>query len=511
MRKNFRKFRLLAITLVLVAIILIAFVGIYGKKLNAYTNLIPKFELGMDLFGKRELIFNPSTESSEKQVYVDNEGKILGYVPESEQGTKLEEDEQGPESEDTSTPKINYARETRTIKENEDEVLTKEVFEATKKVVKARLDKMGVQEYNIRLNDVTGELVLEIINSADFRRIYNLIESKGEFQVIDSQTGLILMTPDMVKRVSPTYNASESGYQAYLQIEFNKEGSEKLKEISNQYVAVTKDSGTETTYVELKIDGSTLMKTYFGEELSNGIIQISYGEATNDVQKFQETYQNIIAVSNLLNNGVAGIKYNLTSDNFVKANITNTLKTVVFTVFFVGLACIVVYFTFVYGKNGFFAGIANAAYVAVISIVIRYTNVIVTYNSIIAFVLMIALNVIFLNIFLKRIEEYGTGEGAYVDTLKSYYVAVIPVIVLSVIFTFVTNISVASIGMVTFWSLFVQFAFNGIFTRTMFIGLDKSDDDSLERKIEENKKAKKKQSKEKKVASKKSTKKGANK
>ena len=75
MRKNFRKFRLLAITLVLVAIILIAFVGIYGKKLNAYTNLIPKFELGMDLFGKRELIFNPSTESSEKQVYVDNEGK----------------------------------------------------------------------------------------------------------------------------------------------------------------------------------------------------------------------------------------------------------------------------------------------------------------------------------------------------------------------------------------------------------------------------------------------------
>ena len=77
--------------------------------------------------------------------------------------------------------------------------------------------------------------------------------------------------------------------------------------------------------------------------------------------------------------------------------------------------------------------------------------------------------------------------------------AVIPVIILSVVFTFVTNVSVASSGMVVFWSLFLQFVYNGLIMRTMFIGMNKSNDDSLEKKIEENKKAKKKQAKTKKV------------
>ncbi len=504
MRKNFRKIRTAAIALVIVSIILIAFVGMYAKQLNAYSNLVPKYTLGMDLYGKRELIFKPSTGSSEKQVYVDSDGNILGEVPKdsSTGGTaELDSDTSLPEAVDTTEKKINYAQETRTINDNDEEVLTKENFEAAKKVVERRLEARGIQEYNIRLNDVTGELVLEIIDSANFDQLYDLVQTKGEYTAIDSQTGLIIMTPEMLKKATAVYNTSESGYQAYLQLEFTKEGAEKLKQISNEYVAVTLDDGTNKTYyVELKVDDGTMMKTYFGEEMSNGVIQVQYGEATTDINKFQTNFNNVSALATILNSGRLNVKYELSTDNFVKANVSNVLKTVAYTILFVALVCVGIYFAVIYGpRHGLLAGLANFGFAALITIVIRYTNVIVTYNSIIAYVMMIALNVIFMNMFLKHVKEQGTGEEAFMDTIKKYYRAVIPVIILSVVFTFVTNVSVASVGMVVFWSLFVQFVYNGLIMRTMYIGLDLSNDDSLERKIEENKKIKKKQAKAKKV------------
>ena len=56
-RKNFRKIRTLAIKLVIIAIGLISFVGIYAKKLNSYSNLLPDYQLEVDLFGKKRKYF----------------------------------------------------------------------------------------------------------------------------------------------------------------------------------------------------------------------------------------------------------------------------------------------------------------------------------------------------------------------------------------------------------------------------------------------------------------------
>ena len=504
MRKNFRKIRTTAIALIIVCIILIAFVGIYAKQLNAYTNLLPNYTYGMDLYGKRQLVFKPSTASSDKLVYVDSDGNILGEVPtndSNEQGTSLDSETALPEAVDTTEKKINYAQETRTIKDNDDAVLTKEGFEQSKKVIEKRLEARGIQEYNVRLDEVNGDIVLEVIDSADFDQLYDLVQTKGAFTAVDSQTGLVLMSPDMLKKASAVYNTSDSGYQAYLQIEFTKEGAEKLKEMSKEYVQVTLDDGSSKTYyVELKVDGNLMMKTYFGEELDNGTIQIKYGEATTDIDAFTKSYNNVSALATVLNSGITQVKYEMSTDNFVKANISTPLRVVAYSILYAALICVTVYFAIVYKpRNGILAGLANIGFAALVTIVIRYTNVIVTYNSIIAYAMMIALNVIFTNMFLKLVQEQGTGEEAFLDTVKVYYKAVIPVIILSVVFTFVLNVSIASVGMVVFWSLFLQFVYNGLIMRTMFIGLDKSNDDSLERKIEENKKQKKKQAKANKV------------
>ena len=84
MEKNLRKFRTIAIVLVVILIALIAFVGVYGKSLNALKNLIPDYTYGMELEGARQLKFVVDTTEEEKEVYVDEQGNILGEVKKGE-------------------------------------------------------------------------------------------------------------------------------------------------------------------------------------------------------------------------------------------------------------------------------------------------------------------------------------------------------------------------------------------------------------------------------------------
>ena len=192
MEKNLRKFRTIAIVLVVVLISLIAFVGIFGKSLNQFKNLIPSYTYGMDLEGSRELKFVVDTTEEEKNVYVDDNGNVLGVVKEDEEnkGASLStnensKDNQNVQETDTDTSKPNYATETRTIKKNEDQDLTKDNFEKTKKIIQTRFNKQGISEYNIRLDSVTGELVIDVPDNEKVNVIYQLVQTKGTVQIID--------------------------------------------------------------------------------------------------------------------------------------------------------------------------------------------------------------------------------------------------------------------------------------------------------------------------------------
>ena len=74
----------------------------------------------MDLEGSRELKFVVDTTEEEKNVYVDDNGNVLGVVKEDEEnkGASLStnensKDNQNVQETDTDTSKPNYAKETR--------------------------------------------------------------------------------------------------------------------------------------------------------------------------------------------------------------------------------------------------------------------------------------------------------------------------------------------------------------------------------------------------------------
>lgn len=474
MEKKIKIFKTIAIVFIIITISLISFVGVFRDNLNAKLNIIPDFTYGMELAGTREFKFTLDTASEEKQVYVDDNGNYMGTVIEDTSSTdtsiSLEAtvDSAGDVVAEEEADKVQYKTETRTIKANDDSVLNQECYEQTKKILQARLEKAQIPEYNIRLDNVTGNLVLEVPEDDNTDQAYQLALSQGKFELVDGQTGVILLDNDDIKKAEAIYYAQES-YQALLQIEFNKDKVETLREISKTYVKTTNESDEEETKtVQLKIDGEVLLETYFGEELKQGILQITMGQATTDYNTFLESYKSASYFANIIDNGKTPNVYTLASDNFVQSQITDDMMILAKVAFAGAVAIVSLVMIFKYKCKGFLGALASIGYIAVTLLAIRYTNVVVTPNSLVALLGVIAVNYIFVFTFLNRLKT-DSVKHAFMENMKKLNVTIIPLWVIAVIFTFMTNVAISSVGMVMFWGLFVQILYSFIITRTIYV------------------------------------------
>ena len=275
MEKNLKRFKTLAVVLIVILISAIAFGGLYIQNQGVWKNILPKFSYGMELDGIRELRFILNTSEEEKEVYVDKNGNYAGDVVSNDTTTSSPEidlvDENGQpissentENSDTPTESQEkkedktlegYKIEKRVLKANEDADINITNFEKAKKIIQERLETLDLYEYNIRLDEVTGELVVEVPDNDNVEIQESMIATKGKFEVVDHQNGLVLLDNSHIKNVSATYTNNDNNYQSYLIVQLNKEGTEKLKEISKTYVRQTDEKGIETTtYVGVELD-----------------------------------------------------------------------------------------------------------------------------------------------------------------------------------------------------------------------------------------------------------------
>jgi len=474
LEKKIKIFKTIAIVFIIFTISLISFVGVFRDSLNSMVNLIPDFVLGMELDGTRELKFTLSDTQEEKEVYVDDNGKYMGTVQKeasNENGISLDAtvDEAGDKVAEEEADKPKYKTETRTIKANEDSVLNQESYEKSKKIIQERLEQSQIPEYNIRLNNVTGDLTLEVPEDDNTELAFELASAQAKLEIVDGQTGVVLLNNDDIKKAVPVFYSDEHGYQAYLQIEFIKEKHETLKEISKTYVKITNENDEEETKtVKLLLDGSQMLETYFGQELSSGILQITMGEETSDYAAFSRNYESASYFATIINNGKTPNAYKIASDNFVKSQVTGDMI-VLAKVAFAGLIAIVSLVLIVkYKFNGLLGAIASIGYIAVTLLAIRYTNVTITLNSLIALLGVVTVNYVFIFNYLGRFKS-DSKRHAFMESLKEITITIIPLWVVAVIFTFMTSVTINSVGMIMFWGLFVHVIYSFIITRTLYV------------------------------------------
>ena len=120
----------------------------------------------MDLNGTRNIVLKVSEETTE--VIKDSDGNKV------ESATDEEISEKG------------YTKET--VQKNTDDVKTLDNYKTSKEIIEKRLKKLGVENYIIKLNEQTGEIVVELTNNSQTDNIVSNLTTVGKFEIIDTNT-----------------------------------------------------------------------------------------------------------------------------------------------------------------------------------------------------------------------------------------------------------------------------------------------------------------------------------
>ena len=453
--KTMKTVKILTITLLVILISMISFVGIYQKNKNKMENKVKDYSYSMSLNGARTIKLKVNTESTDD------------------------------------------------VPNNSEEVLTAENYKKSKEVIEKRLNKMNVEEYTTSVNEATGEITIQIPeqNSQTDTIIGNL-NTVGKFEILDSETKEVLLNNDDIKSSEVLYNTTNSGTSVYLQIEFNKNGKDKLKNVSQTYVSVnnttnnttennvaenttseTENEATNTTTegssdtattekkITMKIDDQEIMSTSFDEPITTGKIQLSVGSATTDRTTLQNYVDQAQSVATTLDTGKLPVKYDLEKNQYILPKLTTQdlikVEIAIAIIAVVGIIILIVK----HKLNGLLAGIAYVGLSAVYMLVVRYTNVTISIESIAGIIIVLILNYIFTTMFLNKIEELNKEKAENVmkkatgETYKKFYLRIIPVCIMAITFSFIKWVPFSSFGMITFWGIVIIAIYNAIITR----------------------------------------------
>ena len=442
--KNIMKnIKILTIILLIVLVSMIGFFGIYKQNKNQMSNIVKDYSYAMDLNGARTL-------------------KLV----------------------------LNS--------ENSDEEKTEENYQKAKTIIEKRLKKLGVEEYKIALNSENGEMIIQMPENTSTDSIVSNLTTVGKFEIIDSETNEVLLDNNSIQSSSVLYNTTKSGTSVYLEIAFNKEGKSKLEEVSKTYVkskntttsennTSTENTTTEDTNsseetntttstekkITMKIDDKEIMSTYFEEPITTGKIQLSVGSASTDTSTLNGYIQQAQNVATELDCGKLPVKYDLEKNQYILSNISKQDLTYIAIAIAVIAVIAIIILTIKYKSNGLLTGIAYIGFTALYLLLIRYTNVTISLESIFAIAIVLILNYIFTTILLaniKKTKEENTENvmnKSISETYKKFFNRIIPICIIVVTFCFVKWIPMSSFGMTAFWGIVMILIYNIVVTNSL--------------------------------------------
>ena len=445
-----QKLKIIVLILIIVLVSLMSFGGLFIQNNGKMVNLLPNYIKGMDLKGYR---------------YITLE------VAEDEEHNHDNEEEKVEESAQT--------------KEQQTEVDAKKDFINAKKIIEKRLKEMNVAQYTVAQDEQTGRVVINMVEDTATDTVIQYLYTTGNLTIEDPE-GNVLLDSSQIKQVKTMYANTNNGTSIYLNIEFNKEGKEILRNISNEYripenteedteekaTENVEENTEESKEVTIKIDGAKVLSTQFEKEITNGSIQLSVGGATTSQAELQTYAKEAGYVEKILNNGALPVEYEVTANRYVKSNITADtypIGIIVLTVIVLGA---MIYLIVRYKKNGLLSSIAYIGYIAVLLLVIRYTNVIITIEGIFGLIISLAINYI-INIYILNYINKATDKEEVETNFNRGFVkisiALIPVLILSVILILTSWLQIYSFAMIIFWGLAIAIIWNIILTKTLIL------------------------------------------
>lgn len=437
------------IILLIILLALISFGGIYIQKTKFVENILPEYKLGPDFTGLRNIGLKVSDAT--KDIYYDLDGNVV--------------DEEGK----------NTTKKEESV--NKEENLTKDNYKKAKEIIEKRLEKIkqvqytsaGIVEnkaidyYTIKQNEETGKIELKLPENANTDMVLRYVAIKGDFTIVDDQDN-VLMDNSYIKEANVGYSSTSSGVTVYLTIQFDKQGTEKLKEISNTFIKTTDEEGKDTTKkIKVKIDDSEMLNTYFTEEISNGMIQLSFGTATgNSLATYAQEAKNL---ETLLNAGNLPIVYEADENHYVLSDINKDMlfipAIVIMSLLVIGIIILIVK----YKVKGLLGAISIIGYIATFLIIVRLTNVVITLEGVAGIITSIILEYISIMYALNKMKE--NTDLTCNQCFTKFLPILVPIAISTVILCFVKWLPIYSFGMTMFWGIILVIVYNQVVTKLL--------------------------------------------
>ena len=423
--------KIITIILAIILVTLVAFGGVYIKTQNRMENKVKDYELGRELKGGRVIEVKVTTAEASK-------------------------------------PK--------------EEELTVENYETVKKTIETRLKNFGAQDYTISLNKENGTIIVELPENIDTNTYAYLLTVPVKVQIKEKDSNTELLSDSMVEEALYTYTAdAEGAYQVLLALELTEEGQAKIEEIKNNYAILAEevkeieakeeaDKKEETKEGETATEENTTDATenkkiakltiagteYDINQIEDNRIIIPIGSKTTNTINVNNSIASAAELATLISSGKYPIEYEIGDNRFVHSNITK--EQIMYFAIAIAIVMLVVFviFTIKYKTRGLLASISFIGFVAVLSLLLRYTNVNISIEGIGGIILTIIINFIINQNILRKDVDY-----------KELVLKLVPIVIVTLVFCFTKWANLSSFGMVMFWGLILIAVYNAIVTKTL--------------------------------------------
>lgn len=467
-----KKLKLVAKVIAIIIICLIGFVGVYlpWNKPLEMNNGIKDFTLSKDFTGYRELMFKVSDANK----VLDSENKVVGDT------NSLDDDSIESNSYKKSDEKVNSS-----------EKLNEENYEKSKSIIEKRLKAFGVQDYNLSMDKQTGTIYIQIPEDDFTDRVVSNIIEMGSIELKDSNDdSRVFLTNENFKKAQVLYSSTTTGTAVYLDLQFDKQGKDTLKDLSeNEYKKIEEkeeekseeESGEEADdsenketeenseekeeqkEVTLYISGSSVTTTSFEEPLTEGKIGLRIGQASTDAETIQENANSAKIVASTLNNGALPLKYNVEENKYIQSEIKiSTIKNTIIVISIV-VGILLIYMIIKYKVKGLLTVLSYLGFVSLYLIILRVFNVTITMEAICGGIIVLILNYLANMKLIKINEDSKKYYQAYLDIIMK----LLPIFVITIFFVFTPVLALSSIGMVMFWGIALSLAYNVLVTKNL--------------------------------------------
>ena len=169
----------------------------------------------------------------------------------------------------------------------------------------------------------------------------------------------------------------------------------------------------------------------------------------------------------LINSGKYPVIYDTYSNRYIYDDInSNTVLYIALAIIAILLVTLIV-ITIKYRLKGLLSSFSIIGFIAVLLLLLRYTNILITIETIGAIIITIIINIVINIAILNKVQKINSVNEAVNNTYKEIFLKLIPVMIISIVFCFSGWTNLNNFGMAMFWGFVLIPIYNIIITKTL--------------------------------------------